>query len=119
MPCPNKNRKRSSYVNFRVTPEERIRIEERMKVLGTSKSDYYIKTFLGQKINIVVGKYQSDRLSLEFKRLREAINNLAEDNLNEDLEKLLLETKSLLIELKPLVEEQKKNELSKEDFDKK
>ncbi len=119
MPCPNKNRKRSSYVNFRVTPEERIRIEERMKVLGTSKSDYYIKTFLGQEIKIVVGKYQSDRLSLEFKRLREAINSLNENNLGDDLELLLQETKALLIELKPLVEERKKDELSKEDFEKK
>lgn len=116
MPCPNDRRKRSLIVNFRVTPEERELIEARIKLTGLSKSDYYIKTFLGQEINIAVGKYQSDRLSLEFKRLREAVEkiDLAETDENYDL---LLECKSLLTELKPCVEEKKTNELKKEDFE--
>ena len=118
MPCPNDRRKRSVIVNFRVSPEEREQIEARIKVIGLSKSEYFIKTFLAQEINIIVGKYQSDRLSLEFKRLREAVEkiDLAETDENYDL---LLECKSLLTELKPFVEEKKTNELKKEDFEEK
>ena len=118
MPCPNNRRKRSLIVNFRVTPDEREQIEARIKITGLSKSDYFIKTVLAQDINITVGKYQSDRLSLEFKRLREAVEkiDLSETNENYDL---LLECKSLLTELKPCVEEKKTNELKKEDFEEK
>lgn len=118
MPCPNDKRKRSVIVNFRVTPEEREQIEARIKVTGLSKAEYFIKTFLAQEINIIVGKYQSDRLSLEFKRLREAVVKIDLEETNDNYD-LLLECKSLLTELKPCVEEKKTNELKKEDFEEK
>lgn len=117
MSCANDRRKRSLIVNFRVTPEERELIEARIKLTGLSKSDYFIKTVLAQDINITVGKYQSDRLSLEFKRLREAISDLEINNLDDELYQLLLESRALLLELKPLVE--KKEKLNKEDFEEK
>lgn len=62
----DKDRLRNQTVCFRATPEERRAIEARITVSGMSKGQYYIQSFLYQKISIVVGKYQSDRLSLEI-----------------------------------------------------
>ena len=99
----DKNRFRNRVISIRVSPEESEQIEARIKVSGMMKSEYYIKTFLQQEINITVGKYQSDRLSLEFRRLRECIENMEATNDN-DFFPLLLSCKALLTELKPLVE---------------
>ena len=99
----NKNRFRNRAISIRVSPEESAQIEARIKVTGMQKSEYYINTFLQQQINITVGKYQSDRLSLEFKRLRECIEKLdVSDEVR--LSSLLLDCKALLSELKPLME---------------
>lgn len=103
-------------INFRLTPEERALVEARIKVTGLSKSEYFLKTFMEQQISISVGKYQSDRLSLEFKRLRESITGIDMDNSNEAYQ-LLLECKSLLKELKAVVEDKKSVELQKVDFE--
>lgn len=99
----DKNRYRNRVISIRVSPEESEQIEARIKVTGLSKSEYYIKTFLQQEIKLTVGKYQSDRLSLEFKRLRECIEHIEAGNEN-DFFPLLLSCKALLEELKPLVE---------------
>ena len=69
MTCLNNDRKRSEIVNFRVTPEERLQIEARIRVLGIPKGKYFIKTFLEQHIEIMAGQYQSNRLSLELAKL--------------------------------------------------
>lgn len=71
----DKDRLRNQTVCFRATPEERRNIEARIKVSGMPKGQYYIQSLLHQQLNIVVGKYQSDRLSLEIRRLREQIEN--------------------------------------------
>lgn len=109
-------RVKCEHINFRMTPEERALIEARIKVTGLSKSEYFLKAFMEQQINIVVGKYQSDRLSLEFKRLRESITAIDMDNSNE-VYQLLLECKSLLTELKSVVEDKKSIDLQKGDFE--
>lgn len=69
----DKDRLRNQTVFFRATPEERRDIEARITVSGMPKGQYYIQSLLHQQINIVVGKYQSDRLSLEIRRLNERI----------------------------------------------
>lgn len=109
-------RVKCQYINFRLTPEERALVEARIKLTGLSKSEYYLKTFMEQQINITVGKYQSDRLSLEFKRLRESIMDVDMDNGNEAYQ-LLLECKSLLTELKSVVEDKTSFDLQKGDFE--
>jgi len=60
--------------------EERLQMEARIKVSGMSKGQYFIQSLLKQELNIAVGKYQSDRLSLEIKRLREALSTLHDKN---------------------------------------
>lgn len=94
---------RNRTISIRVSPEESAQIEARIKVTGLSKSEYYIKTFLQQEIKIAIGKYQSDRLSLEFRRLRERIEQMKVGD-EVDFFPLWLDCKALLTELKPLVE---------------
>ena len=93
----NENRKRNKLVNFWVTPEEIDLIETRVKLTGMAKGEYLIETLLKQDISIRVGKYESDRLSLEMARLTEALNTCSVDS--EDGMKVLNECKLLFQEL--------------------
>lgn len=98
MPGLNKNRKRPITLAFRVNPIEAKHINESIKISGLSRGKYFLKTFQEQQIEISVGKFESDRLSLEFKRLRELLNSI---DVNETIEDLLEECKALMEELKP------------------
>lgn len=89
------NRKRNQTICFRATLEERKAIEARIKVSGMPKGEYCRQSLLHQKIEINAGKYQSDRLSIEIKRLRE----LTEQIPQEQFQDLLQEIKILLKQL--------------------
>lgn len=99
----DKNRFRNQTVCFRATPEERREIEARIKVSGMPKGQYYIQSLLHQQINIVVGKYQSDRLSLEIRRLREQIGEIKNNTTNTDTT-VLEDCKAILKQLLELME---------------
>lgn len=86
------NRKRNQTICFRATPEERKAIEARIKVSGMPKGEYCRQSLLHQKIEINGGKYQSDRLGIEIKRLRELMEQIPDEELNP----LLQEIKALL-----------------------
>lgn len=107
----DKNRLRNSTISFRVSPEERIQLEARIKVSGMPKGQYFIQALLHQRLSIAVGKYQSDRLSLEFKKLREILDSISE---TEKIAETLKECKALLDELQKLTNEN--TELSIRDF---
>ena len=47
-----KNRKRNQILNFRVTPEEKIIIENRIAVSGLAKAEFFIKSCLHQEIQV-------------------------------------------------------------------
>ena len=79
----DKNRKRNQTVCFRMTTEERRELEARITVSGLPKGKYFIQSVLHQEIKIAVGKYQSDRLSLEIRRLWERLDHLETENLYE------------------------------------
>lgn len=79
----DKNRKRNQTVCFRMTPEERRGLEARITVSGLPKGKYFIQSLLHQEIKIAVGKYQSDRLSLEIRRLWERLDSLETEELYE------------------------------------
>lgn len=95
----DKNRLRNKTVSFRMSPNEIQQLEARIKVCGMPKGEYFIKSLLHQEMNIVVGKYQSDRLSLELQRLRTQIQGLENAANGEQFFPLLLECKALLVEL--------------------
>jgi len=89
-------RKRNQTLCFRATPEERVQIEARIRVSGLEKGDYYRQSLLNQRIEIVAGKYQSDRLAVELKWLRK---QLAEVKCDEELKEILTYCRELLDEL--------------------
>ena len=69
---------------FRVTPEEKAALEARFKICGIPKGDYIRESLLNQKINITAGKFHSDRLAVEIKKLREVLETCEEDETVED-----------------------------------
>ncbi len=84
----DKDRKRNQTICFRMTPEERRELEARITVSGMPKGQYFIQSLLHQEVKIAVEKYQSDRLSLEIRRLQERFDAV-ETTDNNDLMELL------------------------------
>ena len=101
----DEKRVRSKTISFYVTPEENQQIQARIKIAGMPKGEYFIESLLHQKICISVGKYQSDRLSLEMKKLRLALENI---NDVESLKDVLGECKALLEQLKSVTDNNSK-----------
>ena len=87
------NRIRSKAVTFNLSPEEYRQMEERIKLTGLSKVEFIIRSMLEQRIEIRVGKFESDRLSLEVRRLKDALNRVPTP---EEAVELLLECRALL-----------------------
>lgn len=106
----DENRVRSKTVSFYVTPYEHTEIQARIKVSGMPKGEYFIQSLLHQKICISVGKYKSDRLSLEMKKLREALETTTSD----DVANIVIECRSLLSQLQEIISDNQ--EISAEDF---
>lgn len=74
-------------------------MEARILVTGMPKGQYFIQSLLHQQIQIVAGKYQSDRLAVELKRLRQCL-----ENGGEEAEEATLDCKALLDQLVQLIE---------------
>lgn len=70
-------------------------LEARIKVSGLPKGKYILESVLHQKISIAVGKYQSDRMSLELQKLRMALERTD----GEEQQEVLAECKCLLEQL--------------------
>ena len=75
------------------------------------KGEYFIQSLLHQRIEISVGKYQSDRLSLELKKLREALEKVSD---NEEIADIVIECQALLKQLYVVTADN--TNLSAEDF---
>ena len=87
------NRARNKTVSFRLTPEEYRQMEERIKITGFPKNEFMIRSMLEQHISIRVGKFESDRLSLEVRRLKDVLNGV---KVPEEAVDLLLECRALM-----------------------
>lgn len=110
------DRQRSHTVCFWASPEERQQIEARITVSGMPKGQYYIQSLLYQKIDIVVGKYQSDRLSLEIRRLRTQIESMGKTS-SEVPTGVLGDCKALLTQLLNVMNSNnKENTITAADF---
>lgn len=75
MPGLNKNRKRPNSMSFRVSNEEKIAIETRINVAGLPKSEFYIASCLEKKLDVIGGKFGSDRLSVQLENMNVFLQN--------------------------------------------
>lgn len=105
MPGLNKNRKRPVTIAFRVTAQEAERINQRVKISGLSRRKYFMDTFLGQKIELRGGCFESNRLASELKKIRMKLEKLEADS--QQVEETIDECYAMLIELSKVVKENK------------
>ena len=103
MPGLNKNRKRPVTIAFRVTAQEAQRINQRVKISGLSRRKYFMNTFLGQKIEISGGCFESNRLASELKKIRMKLEMLEVNSTQ--LEETIDECHALLSELSKVIKE--------------
>lgn len=105
MPGLNKNRKRSVTIAFRVTAQEAERINQRVKISGLSRRKYFMDTFLGQKIELRGGCFESNRLASELKKIRMKLEMLEVNS--QQVEETIDECYALLTELSKVIKESK------------
>lgn len=110
----NKRRIRNQTVCFRMTLEERRELEARIIVSGMPKGEYFIQSLLHQELKITVGKYQSDRLSIEIHRLRECLDKLQYEN--QEMYEILLDCKYLIKQLIEITDNSQTINLITNDF---
>ena len=99
-------RHRNIIMNFHASPEEKARIDARITISCIPRVEFYLKSILGCKITVVSGKYKSDRLAVEMKKLRRSVEEISiepADN-DEDIYYLLLSINALMQELIILLE---------------
>lgn len=115
MPGLNKNRKRPNSMSFRVSNEEKIAIETRINVSGLPKSEFYIGSCLNEKLEVIGGKFGSDRLSVQlenmnvFLRIAENIYNKNQKIIKDYTNEISVITKRLNELNEAVVEVQKEN----------
>lgn len=71
MSCERKARFRHNTIAFWLSDEEKAAVEARIKVVGMDKGAYYRSAVLGQKAELIGGRYQSERLAIILEKLLE------------------------------------------------
>ena len=92
---------RITTMSFRVTEDEKTELEARIKVCGLPKGEYFRQSLLHQQINITAGKFHSDRLSLEIRKMRETLEVTRD---SEETEKTIKACDALLRQIKEIEE---------------
>lgn len=108
------NRIRNHTMSFRVSEEERRQLKARIMVTGLPIGRYILESALHQKICIAVGKYQSDRLSIELRKLREQLAETSKSSA--ELKELVTDCTYLLEQLMELITTDATTELQADDF---
>lgn len=108
------NRIRNHTMSFRVSEEERRQLKARIMVTGLPVGRYILESSLHQKICIAVSKYQSDRLSIELRKLREQLAETSKSS--EELKELVTDCTYLLEQLMELITTDATTELKADDF---
>ena len=108
------NRIRNHTMSFRVSEEERRQLKARIMVTGLPIGRYILESALHQKICIAVGKYQSDRLSIELRKLREQLTEASKDSA--ELKELITDCTYLLEQLMELIVTDTATELRADDL---
>lgn len=79
---------RSNIIAFRLTDEEKRKVETMIRLAGIPKGEYYRKAVLGEKIEFNCNRYKSARLAVELKKMYIDLKNHQEGSY-EDLLALL------------------------------
>lgn len=73
MPCERKARFRHNTIAFWLSDEEKQIVDARIKIAGIQKGEYYRSSILGQRVEIVAGRYRSDRLAMVLEKISEQL----------------------------------------------
>lgn len=86
----SKNRKRNIIMNFRVSPEEKTMIDDRIKLSGLSKSEYFISSCLNQNITTYGNVKTFDVMKKDLTEIKERLKHIevSEEMDEESLNKL-------------------------------
>ncbi len=91
-----KNRKRNTIMNFRVSPQEKELIEARIRLLGLPKAEFFIESCMYQKLLVKGNVRTFTELKNQMKEIAEAVNK--NPNL-EDLEPVQAERLRTILEI--------------------
>lgn len=91
-----KNRKRSVIMNFRVTPEEKQLIDERIALSGLPRADYFIQSCMQQKV-ITYGNVKT--FDATKKKLLVIDEHLQAVGKSEELDLEILESLRMILEM--------------------
>ena len=95
-PKDEKARKRNTIINFRVSPEEKVRIDARIAMTGLKKAEFFIESCLYQTV-LVKGNIRTFR---EYDRTMEKIaGQLQKGTKPEDMDPELLEAWKTILEI--------------------
>ena len=95
-PKDEKARKRNTIINFRVTPEEKNRIESRIALTGLDRAEFFIESCLYQTV-LVKGNVRTFR---EYDRLMKKLaEQIKQDVKLEDTDPELLESMRMILEI--------------------
>ena len=95
-PKDEKARKRNTIINFRVSPEEKVRIDARIAMTGLNKAEFFIERCLYQTV-LVKGNIRTFR---EYDRTMEKIaGQLQKGTKPEDMDPELLEAWKTILEI--------------------
>lgn len=103
MACPNRNRHRPRTVAFRLTDDEFVRIEQRVKVTGEVKGDFLREVVLNGEVHISIGKFKSDKLALALKNLINELEMIMQRGIERELENKINESYIMVQEMYKLM----------------
>ena len=92
----DKNRKRNIIVNFRMSPEEKSLLEEKIALSGLNKQDYMIQMSLNHSVEVSGNIRVFDELKTRLKMLEEYFKNV---NLDCDIKENKLELLAYILEM--------------------
>lgn len=91
-----KRRKRNVIMNFRVSPEEKERIEERIALSGLMKSEYFISSCLDNKV-MAYGNVRT------FEKIKQSLidieEHLSKIERTDELDSVVMEQLLMILEL--------------------
>ena len=95
-PKVDKNRKRNIIVNFRMFPEEKSLLKEKIALSGLNKQDYMIQMSLNHSVEVSGNIRVFDELKTRLKMLEEYFKNV---NLDCDIKENKLELLAYILEM--------------------